>query len=89
MPRDYLLEYRKPVLDEMTALSQRHRNVVIWDPFSTLCPGSTCEVVANGRPLFFDADHLSAYGSRFLYPDFATFLGSHLADFVPLQPRVP
>jgi peptidoglycan/LPS O-acetylase OafA/YrhL len=89
MPRDYLLEYRRPVLDEMTALSQRHRNVVIWDPFSTLCPGSTCEVVANGRPLFFDADHLSAYGSRFLYPDFATFLGSHLADFVPLQPRVP
>jgi peptidoglycan/LPS O-acetylase OafA/YrhL len=86
MPRAYLLQYRGPVLDEMTVLSQRHRNVIVWDPFDTLCPDSTCEAVANGRPLFFDADHVSANANRLLYPAFASFLKSHLKTFVPFQP---
>jgi peptidoglycan/LPS O-acetylase OafA/YrhL len=78
MPRDYLLRYRKPVLDEMIALNQRHANVLVWDPFDTLCPTATCKAVVNGQPLFFDADHLSANGARVLYPDFVAFLKAHL-----------
>jgi peptidoglycan/LPS O-acetylase OafA/YrhL len=85
MPRGYLLRYRKPVLDEMTALSQRHANVVVWDPFATLCPTSTCQAVSDGEPLYFDADHLSANGNRVLYPDFVAFLKAHLATFVPAR----
>jgi lysophospholipase L1-like esterase len=35
----------------------------------------------NGKPLFFDGDHLSAKGNRMLYPDFVAFLKAHLEHF--------
>lgn len=78
MSRDYLLAYRKPVLDAMTTLSQQHENVFVWDPFDSLCPKATCEAVVDGTPLFFDADHLSGHGNLVLYPDFVAFLKVHL-----------
>jgi peptidoglycan/LPS O-acetylase OafA/YrhL len=78
MSRDYLLHYRQPVLDAELALSKRHQHVYVWDPFDVLCPGDTCEAVVDRKPLFFDADHLSADGNRAVYPDFVAFLKSHL-----------
>jgi len=75
--RDYLLQYREPILDAMNRLSRRHERVYVWDPFNTLCPTTTCEAVVNGSPLFLDGDHLSAHGNRVLYPEFADFLKSH------------
>ena len=77
MSRDYLLEYREPVLEAMTRLSRRHERVYVWDPFNTLCPTMMCEAVVNGSPLFLDGDHLSAHGNRVLYPEFVEFLRSH------------
>ena len=77
MSRDFLLQYRRPVLDAMNTLSHRHQHVLVWDPFNTLCPGDRCEAVANGEPLFFDADHVSANANRLLYPDFVEFLKEH------------
>lgn len=77
MPREYLLEFRKPVVDAMELLSQRHEGVYIWDPFPTLCPGMTCEAIVNGAPLFLDGDHLSGHGNNLLYPEFVSFLKSH------------
>jgi SGNH domain (fused to AT3 domains) len=78
MSRDYLLHYRRPVLDAEIALSRRHEHVYVWDPFDVLCPQATCEAVVNRKPLFFDADHLSADGNRVVYPDFVGFLKTHL-----------
>jgi len=78
MSRDYLLRYRQPVLDAELALSQRHEHVYVWDPFDVLCPKETCEAVVNRKPLFFDADHLSAAGNRAVYPNFVAFLKTHL-----------
>jgi len=78
MSRDYLLHYRQPVLDAEVALSKRHEHVYVWDPFDVLCPKATCEAVVDRKPLFFDADHLSAAGNRAVYPDFVAFLKSHL-----------
>jgi len=77
MPRDYLLHYRKPVLDAMIDLSRRHEHVLVWDPFDVLCPEASCEAVVNGVPLFFDADHLSSHGDRVVYSDFVAFLKTH------------
>jgi hypothetical protein len=77
MPRDYLLHYRKPVLDAMIDLSRRHEHVLVWDPFDMLCPEVSCEAVVDGVPLFFDADHLSAHGDRVVYSDFVAFLKTH------------
>lgn len=78
MSREYLLHYRQPVLDAEIALSKRHEHVYVWDPFNVLCPQATCAAVVNRKPLFFDADHLSADGNRALYPDFVAFLKTHL-----------
>lgn len=75
--RDYMLQYREPILEAMNRLSQRHERVYVWDPFNTLCLTKTCEAVVNGSPLFLDGDHLSAHGNRVLYPEFVDFLKSY------------
>jgi hypothetical protein len=46
----------------------------VWDPLPVLCPQTSCEVFRQGRPLFFDADHLSGYGNRLLYASFVETL---------------
>jgi len=59
----------------MTDLTQRLPGISVWDPFPLLCPGTTCRADANGRPLFFDGDHPSAYANVMLYPYFKTYMG--------------
>jgi peptidoglycan/LPS O-acetylase OafA/YrhL len=77
MPREALLQYRRPVLDALQRLQDE--KVSIWDPFDTLCPGATCEAVPNGTPLFFDGDHLSGYANELLYKPFVAFLAGQAA----------
>ncbi|MEO8011699.1 MAG: acyltransferase family protein, partial [Dokdonella sp.] len=72
--RDWLLEYRAPVMQSLQRLSAKLPGVAIWDPFPILCPKSTCTSIDGDGPLFFDGDHLSAHANRLLYPDFAQFL---------------
>jgi hypothetical protein len=51
------------------ALQTAHASV--FDPFPVLCPTEACSAIAaNGRPLYFDADHLSRYGNEVVYPAF-------------------
>jgi hypothetical protein len=73
------------VLRTMQALVAKLPHATIWDPFPLLCPGSTCHAVQGGKPLFFDGDHLSGYGSLRLLPDFARHLQSlrHPAAITP------
>lgn len=68
--RAELERVRQPVVNSMHALAQAFPNVSVWDPFSLLCPDATCRAHRDGRPLFFDGDHLSAYGNAWIYPDF-------------------
>ena len=76
MPRADLEAYRTPVLRTMQALVAKLPHATIWDPLPLLCPGATCHAVEAGKPLFFDGDHLSAYGSLRLLPDFSRHLQS-------------
>lgn len=69
-PRSTLLDLRAPVLSGMQRLSQQVPGLSIWDPLPVLCPGEVCSSLREGRPLFFDGDHPSAYGNWVLYPDF-------------------
>jgi SGNH domain (fused to AT3 domains) len=50
------------------------QSVAMWDPFPTLCPQATCNAMDGKRPIFFDGDHLSAYGNARLYPEFRALL---------------
>ena len=85
LPRAELEAYRAPVLHTMQALAEGLPHATVWDPFPLLCPGATCHAMENGKPLFFDGDHLSGYGNSRLLPDFARQLQS-LRDEAAITP---
>lgn len=45
--------------------------VKILDPLPYLCPDGRCHGAQNGRPIYYDDDHLSEYGNKLLVPMFA------------------
>lgn len=70
-----LEEYRQPVTELMSRLAQKVPAISVWDPLPTLCPDTECHTLAtNGRPLFFDADHVSGYGNMLLAPNFQQYV---------------
>ncbi len=69
-PRADLEALRGPMLASMRELAAASPAISIWDPFPLLCPDETCSAVVDGKPLFFDGDHLSAHGNMVLYPAF-------------------
>jgi len=79
-PRSTLLDLRAPVMAGMQRLSQQVPGLSIWDPLPVLCPGEVCSSLRDGRPLFFDGDHPSAYGNWVLYPDFKQKILSYPAS---------
>ncbi|PCG10096.1 acyltransferase [Sphingomonas ginsenosidimutans] len=42
--------------------------VRLWDPIPGLCAGPVCPAYLNGKPLYFDTDHLSGAGNERLVP---------------------
>jgi hypothetical protein len=72
--REELLEYRRPVMNSLAALSSVYPQLVIWDPFPTLCPQDPCRAVTEAEPLFFDGDHLTNVANHLLYPHFLQVL---------------
>lgn len=44
--------------------------IKILDPLPYLCDAQYCYGSRNGRPLYFDDDHLSEYGNKYLVPMF-------------------
>ncbi|MBN2005479.1 MAG: acyltransferase [Anaerolineae bacterium] len=68
--RELLLELRQPVMDSLKTLEGSHPDLSVWDPFPVLCKSEICSAYDDGKPLFFDGDHLSAYGNRVLIPSF-------------------
>jgi peptidoglycan/LPS O-acetylase OafA/YrhL len=62
---------RAPMLGSIRSLSGQVPGSTVWDPFPVLCPaGRECDGFLNGRPLFFDGDHLSGFANRLLLPSF-------------------
>lgn len=72
--RSELEKLRQPIVDSMKALGQTYFNLHIWDAFPLLCPNDVCLTQKDGRPLFFDGDHLSAYGNLVIYPQFKAMM---------------
>ena len=69
-----LEQLRQPIIVRMQKLAEDNPAVLVWDPFAVLCPGDTCNAVVDGKPFFFDGDHLSNYGNWILYPHFLEWL---------------
>ncbi len=47
----------------IAAAAARHGAIVI-DPATRLCDGTTCPVVRDGHPLFYDAGHITVFAAR-------------------------
>ena len=59
--------------------------LTIFDPLPALCDAASCRAIEpDGRPLFFDADHLSRWGNERVYPHFVRHLRQIGA--LPAQP---
>ena len=74
LERAFLEAHRKPTMDALAQLKILHPALEVWDPLPVLCPGSSCSAFDEGRPLFFDGDHLSGHGNRVLLPAFLRML---------------
>ncbi|NID15788.1 acyltransferase family protein [Luteibacter yeojuensis] len=67
--RAEFLSQRSPMLHALEELARGDDGVTVFDAGKILCPeGPVCSAFANGRPLFFDGDHISAYGNSVLLP---------------------
>jgi hypothetical protein len=72
--REEIERYRKPVVDSFSRMATRMPAISVWDPLPVLCPGQVCTSSRDGKPLYFDGDHLSAHGNRVLGPSFKRHL---------------
>lgn len=63
-----------PVLESLRILKAEFPDLIVWDPFPILCPDNVCYALRDGKPLFFDQDHLSGYGNQLLVPSFSKLL---------------
>jgi peptidoglycan/LPS O-acetylase OafA/YrhL len=75
-PRSLLQTLRQPIVDAMRELAAGSSAIFVWDPFPVLCPAETCTVSSQGRPLFIDGDHITAYANALVYPAFASTVSS-------------
>lgn len=63
-----LLTARSEILSRMKALAAAHPGITLFDPFETLCPDAICTGEKDGKPLFYDTDHLTGYGNDVVSP---------------------
>lgn len=55
--------------DIVTRLAQEHAgSFEVIDPTERFCPADTCLLHIDGRPLYYDASHLSTLGARYAGP---------------------
>lgn len=70
--REDFEELRAPILKSINVLSQTNPSVHMWDPADLLCDSTECRTSNNdGRPLFFDGDHISGFANTLLLPSFS------------------
>ena len=68
---------RAPMLGSLQQVVAGLPGAVMWDPLPVLCDATLCPAQRDGRPLYFDGDHLSGYGNRVLLPSLQQVLRQH------------
>jgi len=75
--REFEDRLREPVRKALRAAvaAQGPAALTIFDPLPALCDDRACRAIAtDGRPLFFDADHLTRYGNERIATSFVEHL---------------
>lgn len=70
------LRRRERFMDLLREVQEQTENVYVWDVFDELCPNAMCAHFDGDKPLFYDDNHLSVYGSKTLSTHFMNFLKS-------------
>jgi len=65
--RNEILRQYREVEDELRA-AEKHKNFIVVDPKDILCRSGSCTFEADGKSLYFDDNHLSMTGARFVAP---------------------
>ncbi len=76
VPRSDLLRYRQQVIDAFALIAKQLPATYVWDPFPTLCPGTTCGAYLDGHPVLIDGDHMTGYANMLLLPEFESFIAA-------------
>lgn len=58
----------------LESLAAKYYNVSIFDPADALCHRGRCDLVADGKPLLFDDNHLSRSGAAIVAAAMGTYL---------------
>lgn len=66
LPRSMFENRRSKENQLVKKLKQDFPNLKLFDPFETFCNAESCFLSMNGKPLYRDQHHLSAYGSDLL-----------------------
>jgi peptidoglycan/LPS O-acetylase OafA/YrhL len=70
MSKEVFSDLRAPIMQALSELTHKLPKSKIWDTLPILCPQAYCEAKYQGRPLYFDGDHLSGYANTLLEPSF-------------------
>ncbi len=68
------------------AIFARLKDAAIFDPAKDLCRGIACDVERDGKPLYFDDNHLSAMGANAYEGELGTVIGRELAKATDRRP---
>lgn len=67
-------KYVRATLNEVAIFN----NIGVLDPIPYLCHNNRCMAQKNGRPIYYDGDHMSEYGNKLLTPMFSLAMEDHL-----------
>ena len=56
-------------------ISQKNKNIFLFNAFEVMCPTSTCSHYENGSALYFDTNHLTSFSTKKrIYPVLKDFI---------------
>ncbi|MCE4071373.1 MULTISPECIES: acyltransferase family protein [Pseudomonas] len=70
---------RNAFVSQVQDLAGKQCGAHLLDPIPYLCDGQQCSASRDGRPLYYDDDHLSEFGNRLLVPMFQPIFAERLA----------
>lgn len=74
VPRAEIEQRRSRPLAALVAIQRGLPAIRLWDPLPSLCDADFCNGYKNGKPLYYDTHHLTAFGDELLLPDFLATL---------------
>lgn len=83
MPRELIETMRAPMLDRMARIGRALPATEVWDPLPLLCGETECDARRDGKPLVFDADHLTGHANDLLLDSFLDRIGALAPDEIP------